>query len=191
MEVLVNERHPVPVGGRDWDRLLKLEYERQMLGRYVSDHPLSDCTHELDSVRYATLADLQDADPQALPDGTLVDTAGMLLGLHRRQRGKSLWLAGELEDEQRSVEWSMWFDAWKAHWEHVHPYRPVFVQATVKRQDDRPLTLVLQKVQLLQRHPQGCDCVVPPGEVSDPPAMTDEWRERLWRIEALHGLEAA
>lgn len=159
--------------------MLKLEYEREVLGRYVSDHILSDAVHELDSVRYATLADLQDADAQALPDGTLVDTAGMLLNLHRRQRGKSLWLAGELEDESRSIEWSMWFDEWKASWEHVHPYRPVFVQAQVKRSDDRPLALVLRVVELLQRHPQGCDCVVPQGEVSDPPVLTDEMKRRL------------
>src|SRR5690606_19386425 len=71
----------------DWDKKEKLAYERDMLGLYVSDHPLQGLGSALD--QYADMPVthvLSDDGPQ---DGHIISIAGMISGLQRRIAKKS------------------------------------------------------------------------------------------------------
>ena len=63
---------PAP-DGDEWDKKMKLAYEKEMLGIYVSDHPLKEIAEE---VRRA--ADYSLGDVEVLKDGTIGWFAGML-----------------------------------------------------------------------------------------------------------------
>ena len=67
-----------PIPDLEWDKRFKLASEREMLGLYVSDHPLLGVEHVLASAADTSIANLL-AD-ESRPDGSTVTIAGMITG---------------------------------------------------------------------------------------------------------------
>jgi DNA polymerase III subunit alpha len=90
----------VPDG--EWDKSVLLNFEREMLGLYVSDHPLFGVEHILKTSAEVSIADLQ---TDVVKDGERVVVAGILSGVTRRMTkdGKP-WAQVVLEDLEGSVE---------------------------------------------------------------------------------------
>ena len=90
----------VPEG--EWDKSVLLNFEREMLGLYVSDHPLFGLEHILAAVAEVSVADLQ---TDAVRDGQMVTVAGILSSVTRRMTkdGKA-WAQVSLEDLEGAVE---------------------------------------------------------------------------------------
>ncbi len=90
----------VPDG--EWDKTVLLNFEREMLGLYVSDHPLFGVEHILAKESEVTVADLQ---TDAVNDGQTVTVAGILSSVTRRMTkdGKP-WAQVSLEDLEGAVE---------------------------------------------------------------------------------------
>jgi DNA polymerase-3 subunit alpha len=90
----------VPDG--EWDKSVLLNFEREMLGLYVSDHPLFGVEHILKASAEVSIADLQ---TDVVKDGERVVVAGILSGVTRRMTkdGKP-WAQVVLEDLEGSVE---------------------------------------------------------------------------------------
>ena len=90
----------IPAG--EWDKSVLLNFEREMLGLYVSDHPLLGVEHILKAAAEVSIADLQ---TDVVKDGERVVVAGILSGVTRRMTkdGKP-WAQVVLEDLEGSVE---------------------------------------------------------------------------------------
>ena len=90
----------VPDG--EWDKSVLLNFEREMLGLYVSDHPLFGVEHVLRASSDLTIADVQS---DAVKEGEKVVLAGILSSVTRRMTkdGKA-WAQVVLEDLEGSVE---------------------------------------------------------------------------------------
>lgn len=98
-EVKTVEHRPLP-DLEEWDRRIKLAFEREMLGLYVSDHPLNGLEHILHSERTIGIANLL-AEPVV---GTHV-LAGMITGIQRKQTKKGdLWAICSVEDLDASIQ---------------------------------------------------------------------------------------
>lgn len=66
----------------EWDKHTKLAFEREMLGLYVSDHPLAGLERPLAKLADATIQDLN--NPDAVKDGETVTIAGLLTSVQKR-----------------------------------------------------------------------------------------------------------
>src|SRR5690606_24512937 len=90
------------IPNHEWDHKTLLDFEREMLGLYVSSHPLAGAEHVLRAHREQTINQTEDDE---LPGGAQVTLAGMLVGLTRRvtQQGK-LWASATLEDLEAGIE---------------------------------------------------------------------------------------
>ena len=66
----------------EWDKKDKLAYERDMLGLYVSDHPLLGLEGVLGRLADVEIADLLDDEER--PDGAMVTVAGLITSLTRK-----------------------------------------------------------------------------------------------------------
>jgi DNA polymerase-3 subunit alpha len=90
----------VPDG--EWDKAVLLNFEREMLGLYVSDHPLLGVEHILKAAAEVSIADLQ---TDAVNDGQSITVAGILSTVTRRMTkdGKP-WAQVTLEDLEGAVE---------------------------------------------------------------------------------------
>jgi DNA polymerase-3 subunit alpha len=87
----------------EWPKSVKLAFEREMLGLYVSDHPLSGLEDALTAVATHATADL--ADPDRHPEGEPVRLAGLLSALQRKTtKAGALWAQATLEDLQGSID---------------------------------------------------------------------------------------
>jgi len=94
---------PAP-DGREWDRSVKLAQEKEVLGSYVSDHPLAPFEYALAHARDCEISDLEATDELVNPstgatdtrprieEGTTVHLAGMLSAVARKstKNGKSM-----------------------------------------------------------------------------------------------------
>ncbi|GAB3623216.1 DNA polymerase III subunit alpha [Mariniluteicoccus endophyticus] len=92
---------PVPDIG-DWDKRTKLAFEREMLGLYVSDHPLQGLEHILDNERDISIGRLMAEDG---PRDTQVAVAGMITSIVRKTTKTGDYMAiVTLEDLEASME---------------------------------------------------------------------------------------
>jgi len=89
-----------PPNGDEWERKMKLAFEKEMLGIYVSDHPLREMADDIRAGSTATTAEVSD-----LKDGTMGWFAGMIASVDRRptRTGKMMALL-QIEDLDGSIE---------------------------------------------------------------------------------------
>jgi len=90
----------VPIPVHEWEKTVLLAFEREMLGLYVSDHPLLGVEHVLAERADTTVPQLADRS-----DGAVVTVGGILAGVARKvtKQGAS-WALCTLEDLEGHVE---------------------------------------------------------------------------------------
>ena len=102
----------VPVPDGEWEKPTLLAFEREMLGLYVSDHPLLGIEHVLAAATDCSLAQLvgsaedeADRGPRGDRDAQVVTVGGILSGVQRKvTRQGSTWAAATLEDLEGAIE---------------------------------------------------------------------------------------
>ncbi|HEY2508087.1 MAG TPA: DNA polymerase III subunit alpha [Streptosporangiaceae bacterium] len=103
----------VPIPDGEWDKSTVLGFEREMLGLYVSDHPLLGVEHVLASATDCSIAQLvgSAADESGGParsergDAQVVTVGGILSGVQRKvTRQGSTWATAVLEDLDGAIE---------------------------------------------------------------------------------------
>ncbi|MHB2022391.1 MAG: DNA polymerase III subunit alpha, partial [Mycobacteriales bacterium] len=168
----------VPVG--EWDKGVLLANEREMLGLYVSDHPLYGVERVLADAADCPISALVG---DALPDGQVVNVAGMVTGLQRKlTKQGSQWASARLEDLEGSVE-VMFFPACYAQiGHHLAEDAIVVVRARIDRRDDEPKLVALEvKIPDLSDATRGPVIVTLPAARCTPPLV-----ERLKEVLATH-----
>jgi DNA polymerase-3 subunit alpha len=86
----------------EWDKRSLLAYERDMLGLYVSDHPLNGLEHVLASASDLTIGQL--VTDEDLPEGTVVTVAGLVTSVVRKTTKKGdVYAVVSLEDLEGTV----------------------------------------------------------------------------------------
>jgi DNA polymerase III subunit alpha len=92
----------VTVPGGEWDKMARLAFEREMLGLYVSDHPLLGVEHVLAAQSDCTVGALHG---DQIGDGQTVAIGGILSSVLRRvNKTGAPWASAVLEDLEGSVE---------------------------------------------------------------------------------------
>jgi len=84
----------------EWDKKVRLGFEKEMLGLFISDHPLLGIEHLLNRVVSSTIPDLWD-----MQDTSTVTVGGLVGSINRRftRKGEPM-VFFELEDLEGSVE---------------------------------------------------------------------------------------
>jgi len=118
----------------DWDKRTKLAFERDMLGLYVSDHPLQGLEHILLAERDVAIAELLADDG---PRDGMVTIAGMITNVTRKttKRG-DIWAVITVEDLEASVEVLLFPKAYDLVSTVLATDVVVKVKGRVKRDDD-------------------------------------------------------
>ncbi|WP_129339214.1 DNA polymerase III subunit alpha [Cellulomonas endophytica] len=128
----------------DWDKKQRLAFEREMLGLYVSDHPLSGLEHVLASSADVSIATLM-AD-EARPDGSTVVVAGLITSLQRKMSKQgNPWAAVTIEDLEGSVEVMFFGETYLAYSTALAEDAVVIIRGRVRRRDD---TMQLQAMEV-------------------------------------------
>ncbi|HEU4349964.1 MAG TPA: OB-fold nucleic acid binding domain-containing protein, partial [Actinoplanes sp.] len=131
-----------PIGESEWDKRDKLAFEREMLGLYVSDHPLAGLEQVLSNAADTTIASLNEEG--SVPDGQIVTLAGILTGVQRRitKQGRA-WASATLEDLAGGVETLFFPNTYEVIGQYIAEDAIVIVKGRVDRRDDTPRIMAM------------------------------------------------
>jgi DNA polymerase III subunit alpha len=146
-DVEIEASFEIPVPDGEWDKSTLLGFEREMLGLYVSDHPLLGIEHILSGVTDCSVAQLlgaaaDDAErgvPGERGDAQQVTVGGILSGVQRKVTRQGMpWAAATLEDLEGAVE-VLFFPATYAECATlIADDAIVVVKGRLDRRDDSP-----------------------------------------------------
>ncbi|MFG1948357.1 DNA polymerase III subunit alpha [Nonomuraea sp. NPDC048826] len=121
----------IPEG--EWDKATLLAFEREMLGLYVSSHPLDGAEHVLDAHRDTTIAELLASGRQ---DGA-ARVSGIVSGLQRKvTKQGSPWAIVTLEDHDAAVECLVFPKTYLLYEETLAQDRVISVRGRVNVRDE-------------------------------------------------------
>ena len=121
----------------DWDKQTLLGHEREMLGLYVSDHPLMGLEHVLSSASDCTIGQLLLDEDRA--DGSTVTVSGLITSVQRKitKRGDA-WAMITLEDLEGAVDVLLFPSAYQSSSTLLNEDAIVTVKGRLSRSKDQP-----------------------------------------------------
>jgi DNA polymerase-3 subunit alpha len=118
----------------EWDKSTLLSFEREMLGLYVSDHPLLGVEHILRSNTDMSISALQ--SDESTPDG-MVTLGGLITGVQRKvSRQGSSWAIVSLEDLEGAIEVLFFSNTYNQYALTLIEDRVVTVRGRFERRDE-------------------------------------------------------
>jgi DNA polymerase-3 subunit alpha len=144
----------VTIPDTEWDKKTQLNFEREMLGLYVSDHPLLGIEHILAkdtdmalAELMATAADEERPAPQPAggrADGQIVKIGGILSGVTRKVTKKGdAWATAMLEDLGGAIEVLFFPQTYQLYATAIAEDAIVIVKGRVDRRDDVPKLIAM------------------------------------------------
>ncbi|MGH3497682.1 MAG: DNA polymerase III subunit alpha, partial [Nocardioidaceae bacterium] len=121
----------------EWDKQSLLGYEREMLGLYVSDHPLLGLEHVLAASADCTIGALLTDESRA--DNTSVTVAGMVTAVQRKLTKKGdTWALVTLEDLEGAVDVMTFPSTYQLAAPLLVEDQILVVKGKLRRKDDVP-----------------------------------------------------
>ena len=164
----------------DWSKAERLIFERDMLGLYVSDHPLHGVEHVLASHADTPIAEI---NAGGVEDGANVTIAGILTAVGPRTNKQGApWAIATLEDLESGIEVLLFPKTWAEYSDKVVRDQIVVVKGRISRRDDQP-SLFASEISIpeLTEGPRGPVLVSMPAARCTPPVV-----ERLREVLGSH-----
>ncbi len=138
-----DERPAVP--DVEFDKMPRLAHEKEMLGLYISDHPLLGFESQIRRKADCSVADLAEK-----PDGAIVKVGGVITNLQRKWTRKGdLMAVFELEDLEGSVEVMVFPRTMQEHGPKLADDTIVMVRGRTENGDDLP-KLFAQDIEIVE-----------------------------------------
>ena len=133
-----DERIRIP--DHEFDKMVRLAFEKEMLGLYVSDHPLMGAEHALRRRTDCGLGALADVD-----EGSVRTCGGVVTGLQRKWTRKGdLMAVFTLEDLEGASEVMVFPKTMQQYGHILEDDRIVCVKGRVDKRDDLPKLMALE-----------------------------------------------
>jgi DNA polymerase-3 subunit alpha len=137
----INAVFNVKIPDEEWDTKHRLALEREMLGLYVSGHPLNGVEHVLAQQSDTNIPAILEG---GIKDGTQVTVGGILTSVNRRVNKNGLtWASAQLEDLTGGIEVLFFPQAYSVLGADVAEDSVVLVKARVSQRDDRGPSLIV------------------------------------------------
>ncbi|HEY6738920.1 MAG TPA: DNA polymerase III subunit alpha, partial [Actinopolymorphaceae bacterium] len=127
----------------EWDKQTLLAHERDMLGLYVSDHPLIGIEHVLDKATDCSIGTLLTDEDR--PDGSVVTVGGLITSLQRKltRKGDS-WAIATLEDLEGAIDVLFFPSTYQLHAMQLAEDAVIVVKGRLDRRDDTPQLMAME-----------------------------------------------
>ncbi len=128
----------------EWDKTVLLAAERDMLGLYVSDHPLNGVEQVLRCATDCSIAALRSDE---VADGRVVTIGGLITGVARKiTKTGAPWAILTLEDLAASVEVMVFPQTYASIGSHCTDDAVVLVKARLDKRDDEAMKVVAMDI---------------------------------------------
>ncbi len=130
----------IEIPNDEFDKKQRLAFEKEMLGLYVSDHPLMGAEASLRKRAECTIAELEGVE-----DGSLRTIGGLVTNLQRKWTKKGdLMAVFILEDLQSSIEVMVFPKTMQSHGHLLEDDAVVIIKGRVDTRDDQPKLMVME-----------------------------------------------
>jgi DNA polymerase-3 subunit alpha len=169
----------VEIPQTEWDKSTLLTFEREMLGLYVSDHPLLGIEHVLRSHTDMSISELLEDGPQ---DG-MVTIGGLITGIARKvSRQGASWAVVNVEDLEGAIEVLFFSNTYNQYALTLTEDRVVVVRGRFSRTDEQTrFTALEMKFPDISAAPTGPLLISLPAHQVTPPVV-----ERMKEILRTH-----
>jgi DNA polymerase III subunit alpha len=121
----------------EWDKQTLLAHEREMLGLYVSDHPLTGLEHILSQEAECTVGNVL-ADEER-PDGASVKVCGLITSVQRKiTKAGATWAMVSVEDLEGAIDVLLFPAAYQLAAPLLIEDTVISVKGRLSRQKDQP-----------------------------------------------------
>ena len=129
------------IDATEWEKALLLSYEREMLGLYVSDHPLLGVEHVL---RGATDISISQIFDDGVGHEQVVTIAGLITSVQRKvsRQGQS-WAIVTIEDLEGAIDVRFFSNAYQQHALNLIEDRIVVVRGRIDKKEETPQVTAL------------------------------------------------
>ena len=118
----------------EWEMPQKLAFEREVLGLYVSDHPLAGAAHVRDSGAAFSISAVEDEG--RFPEKSTVTIAGVITSVARKvSKNGTPWCIISLEDFEGSIEVPFFSETYDAYRTALVEDAIVTVKGTIRRRE--------------------------------------------------------
>jgi DNA polymerase-3 subunit alpha len=168
----------IPLG--EWDKSVLLAYEREMLGLYVSDHPLLGIEHVLAAAVDCPISALTGEEKS---DGAIVTIGGILSSVTRKVTKKGdAWAVATLEDLEGAIEVLFFPAAYQLCGIHLAEDAVLLIRGRLNKQEEVPRLLAMDvSVPDITETPRGPVVITLPSTRCTPPLV-----ERLREVLGTH-----
>ncbi|MFH0244788.1 DNA polymerase III subunit alpha [Streptomyces sp. HK10] len=126
----------------EWDKSYLLAQEREMLGLYVSDHPLFGLEHVLSDKTDAAISQLTGGD---FSDGSIVTIGGIISGLQRKMTKQgNAWAIATVEDLAGSIDCMFFPATYQLVSTQLVEDAVVFVKGRLDKREDVPRLVAME-----------------------------------------------
>ena len=131
----------IEIPNQEWEKSLLLSYEREMLGLYVSDHPLLGVEHLL---RAATDMPISQIGEESVGHEQIVNIGGLITQVQRKvsRRGES-WAIVTIEDLAGAIDVMFYAKSYAVHAMSLVEDRIVIVRGRIDKKDEQPKVMAL------------------------------------------------
>ncbi|MBZ5601390.1 MAG: DNA polymerase III subunit alpha, partial [Acidobacteriia bacterium] len=137
--------HPLP-NVKDWTGPEKLTSEKEMLGFYITGHPLDA---HMDKVR--ELATHTTGNLEGLAKGTEVALCGILTGVaRRRSKEGKLWASMQIEDLEGAIEGMVFSTQYERLMSSLNEDKAVLVRGLILPEENAPPKVSIQDIVALE-----------------------------------------
>ena len=159
----------IEIPAMEWDKSTLLTFEREMLGLYVSDHPLLGVEHVLRSHTDMTISELLG---ESLPDG-IVTIGGLITGIQRKvSRQGASWAVVNVEDLEGAIEVLFFSNTYNQYALSLTEDRVVVVKGRFSRTDEQVrFTALEMKMPDISGAPTGPLLITLPATQVTPPIV--------------------
>jgi len=153
----------------EWDKSTLLTFEREMLGLYVSDHPLLGVEHVLRSHTDMSISQLLDDGPQ----DAMVTIGGLITGIQRKvSRQGASWAVVNVEDLEGAIEVLFFSNTYNQYALSLTEDRVVVVRGRFSRTDEQVrFTALEMKMPDISAAPTGPLLISLPAAQVTPPIV--------------------
>jgi DNA polymerase-3 subunit alpha len=153
----------------EWDKSTLLTFEREMLGLYVSDHPLLGVEHVLRSHTDMSISQLLDDGPQ----DAMVTIGGLITGIQRKvSRQGASWAVVNVEDLEGAIEVLFFSNTYNQYALSLTEDRVVVVRGRFSRTDEQVrFTALEMKMPDISATPTGPLLISLPAAQVTPPIV--------------------
>jgi DNA polymerase III subunit alpha len=159
----------IEIPNTEWDKSTLLTFEREMLGLYVSDHPLLGVEHVLRSHTDMSISELLEDGPQ---DG-MVTIGGLITGIQRKvSRQGASWAVVNVEDLEGAIEVLFFSNTYNQYALSLTEDRVVVVRGRFSRTDEQVrFTALEMKMPDISATPTGPLLISLPAAQVTPPVV--------------------